>query len=103
MKKFMFLIPVAALAMTACTNETNEFVGSDQAREISFALILGLLPLLTGKPSPQITISSSLLLQLMLMVTISIRLSMLVKENLEIHGLVKMPLTSSIGHSLLKH
>ena len=37
MKKFMFLIPVAALAMTACTNETNEFVGSDQAREISFA------------------------------------------------------------------
>ena len=37
MKKIMFLIPVAALAMTACTNETNEFVGSDQAREISFA------------------------------------------------------------------
>ena len=36
MKKYLFLIPVAALAMTACTNESNEFVGSQESREIAF-------------------------------------------------------------------
>lgn len=36
MKKYLFLIPVAALAMTACTNESEEFVGSNEAREIAF-------------------------------------------------------------------
>ena len=35
MKKYLYLIPVAALAMTACTNESNEFVGSQESREIS--------------------------------------------------------------------
>lgn len=39
MKKIFYLIPVAALAMTACTNETDEYVGSDQAREIAFTPI----------------------------------------------------------------
>ncbi len=36
MKKYLYLIPVAALAMTACTNESDEFVGSSESREISF-------------------------------------------------------------------
>ena len=36
MKKYLFLIPVAALAFTACTNETEEYVGSPQAQEIAF-------------------------------------------------------------------
>lgn len=36
MKKYLYLIPVAALAMTACTNESDEFVGSPESREISF-------------------------------------------------------------------
>ena len=36
MKKYLYLIPVAALAMTACTNESDEFVGSQTSREISF-------------------------------------------------------------------
>ena len=38
MKKFFLLVPVAALAMTACTSESNEFVGDSQqqTREISF-------------------------------------------------------------------
>lgn len=36
MKKYLYLIPVAALAMTACTNESNEYVGSPESREISF-------------------------------------------------------------------
>lgn len=38
MKKYLFLIPVAALAFTACTNETEEYVGSPQkqTREIAF-------------------------------------------------------------------
>lgn len=36
MKKYLYLIPVAALAMTACTNESDEFVGSQESREISF-------------------------------------------------------------------
>ncbi len=39
MKKYLFLISVAAVAMTACTSETEEFVGSEQAREISFSPI----------------------------------------------------------------
>ena len=39
MKKYLYLIPVAALAMTACTNESNEFVGSPESREISFTAI----------------------------------------------------------------
>ncbi len=38
MKKYLYLIPVAALAMTtACTNESDEFVGSQESREISFS------------------------------------------------------------------
>lgn len=38
MKKTFALIPVAALAlMTACTNESTEFVGQPEAREISFS------------------------------------------------------------------
>lgn len=37
MKKYLYLIPVAALAMTACTNESDEFVGSPESREISFS------------------------------------------------------------------
>lgn len=36
MKKYLYLIPVAALAMTACTNESDEYVGSPESREISF-------------------------------------------------------------------
>ena len=36
MKKYLYLILVAALAMTACTNESDEFVGSPESREISF-------------------------------------------------------------------
>lgn len=39
MKKYLYLIPVAALAMTACTNESDEFVGSQESREISFSLV----------------------------------------------------------------
>ncbi len=39
MKKYLFLLSVAAVAMTACTSETEEFVGSEQAREISFSPI----------------------------------------------------------------
>ncbi len=39
MKKYLFLISVAAVAMTACTSETEEYVGSEQAREISFTAI----------------------------------------------------------------
>lgn len=37
MKKYFFLISVAALAMTACTNESDEYVGSQEAKEIAFA------------------------------------------------------------------
>lgn len=36
MKKYFFLISVAALAMTACTNESDEYVGSQEAKEIAF-------------------------------------------------------------------
>ena len=36
MKKYLFLVSVAALAMTACTNESDEYVGSPESREISF-------------------------------------------------------------------
>lgn len=39
MKKFFLLVPVAALAMTACTSESNEFVGDSQQqaqKEIAF-------------------------------------------------------------------
>lgn len=36
MKKYLFLASVAALAMTACTNESDEYVGSPESREISF-------------------------------------------------------------------
>ncbi|MBP5377383.1 MAG: hypothetical protein J6Y41_05415, partial [Bacteroidaceae bacterium] len=39
MKKYLYLIPVAALAMTACTNESDEYVGSQESREISFTAI----------------------------------------------------------------
>lgn len=35
MKKYLFLVSVAALAMTACTNESDEYVGSPESREIS--------------------------------------------------------------------
>ena len=39
MKKFFLLVPVATLAMTACTSESNEFVGDKQQaqREITFS------------------------------------------------------------------
>lgn len=39
MKKLLFLIPAAALAFTACTSETTEYVGDpqQQAREIAFS------------------------------------------------------------------
>lgn len=36
MKKYFFLISVAALAMTACTNESEEYVGSQESKEIAF-------------------------------------------------------------------
>ena len=37
MKKILFIMSVAAVAMTACTNESTEFVGeTQQAREIAF-------------------------------------------------------------------
>lgn len=39
MKKYLFLISVAAIALTACTNEKEEFVGSPQSREIAFKAI----------------------------------------------------------------
>lgn len=40
MKKNLLLIPVAALAFAACTNETTEYVGdTPQAKEISFSPI----------------------------------------------------------------
>ncbi len=39
MKKYLFLISVAAVTMTACTSETEEYVGSEQSREISFSPI----------------------------------------------------------------
>ena len=39
MKKYFFLISVAALAMTACTNESEEYVGSQESREIAFSPI----------------------------------------------------------------
>ncbi len=39
MKKYLFLVSVAAVALTACTNESEEYVGSNQAREISFSPI----------------------------------------------------------------
>ena len=39
MKKLFFLLSVAAVAMTACTNESNEYVGSSEAREITFSPI----------------------------------------------------------------
>ena len=37
MKKYLFITISAALALTACTNETTEYVGDTQAREIAFA------------------------------------------------------------------
>ncbi len=39
MKKYLFLISVAAVTMTACTSETEEYVGSAQSQEISFSPI----------------------------------------------------------------
>lgn len=33
MKKYLYLIPVAALAMTACTNESDEYVGNGSANQ----------------------------------------------------------------------
>lgn len=39
MKKYFFLISVAALAMTACTNESEEYVGSQESKEIAFSPI----------------------------------------------------------------
>ena len=37
MKKILFLIPVAALAFAACTNETTEYVGDTSPKEIAFS------------------------------------------------------------------
>lgn len=37
MKKNLFLISVAALAFAACTNETTEYVGSNEPKEIAFS------------------------------------------------------------------
>ncbi len=39
MKKYLFLISVVAVTMTACTSETEEYVGSEQSHEISFSPI----------------------------------------------------------------
>ena len=36
MKKTLFVVAVAAIAMTACTNEKNEYVGDDSPKEIAF-------------------------------------------------------------------
>ncbi len=37
MKKYLFLMMVTAVAMTACTNESEEYVGSQEALEISIS------------------------------------------------------------------
>lgn len=37
MKKYLFLVSVAALTFSSCSDQTTEFVGEQQAREISFA------------------------------------------------------------------
>jgi len=40
MKKTLFVVAVAAIAMTACTNEKNEYVGSgSEQKEIAFKAI----------------------------------------------------------------
>lgn len=39
MKKNLLLIPVAALAFAACTNETTEFTGAPETHEISFKAV----------------------------------------------------------------
>lgn len=36
MKKTLFVVAVAAIAMTACTNEKSEYVGDNSPKEISF-------------------------------------------------------------------
>lgn len=36
MKKTLFVVAVAAIAMTACTNEKNEYVGNNSPKEIAF-------------------------------------------------------------------
>lgn len=36
MKKTLFVVAVAAIAMTACTNEKNEYVGDNTPKEIAF-------------------------------------------------------------------
>lgn len=36
MKKSLFVVAVAAFAMTACTNEKNEYVGDNSPKEIAF-------------------------------------------------------------------
>ena len=36
MKKTLFVVAVAAIAMTACTNEKNEYVGDNSPKEIAF-------------------------------------------------------------------
>lgn len=51
MKKYFFLISVAALAMTACTNESDEYVGSQESREIAFTPI--------AQPSTRAAISNA--------------------------------------------
>lgn len=39
MKKTLFVVAVAAIAMTACTNEKNEYVGDNSPKEIAFKAI----------------------------------------------------------------
>lgn len=39
MKKSLFVVAVAAIAMTACTNEKNEYVGDNSPKEIAFKAI----------------------------------------------------------------
>lgn len=36
MKKVLFVVAIAAIAMTACTNEKNEYVGDNSPKEITF-------------------------------------------------------------------
>ena len=40
MKKILFFISVAAVAMTACTNVSDEYVGSPESREIAFKAVV---------------------------------------------------------------
>lgn len=51
MKKYLLLASVAALAFTSCSDQSTEFVGSPQAKEIAFSPI--------GLPSTRTTIVNS--------------------------------------------